>query len=409
MDSMYDLNGALTIEGPLLEMAYAALCIKKGEDVVARQETLGIYHDVFIKGSKGHIFCECDGQGEISREKVTLFRDEVLKLNSLLIANEQLPITEARFVVMLPRSLWGDEINRIMEEVEREFSDSSIRLNIVEPKRLLYDLVSTSIIGFMLIDNHIILAGPGHWAIRYNASVSRFEFGDSTVDLEKFRRLPQSFIARDYWNERHKDVYAEYVKISEESLPEWFSWKFPDNFGVTWNSPEQIASAVLKAYSRNGRIIAHRGKNGFVSLRKLKKNSYYTANIVYKGDIIGDRDIPRIENDLMNLVDEYRSTGQMQEDLDIYLRMFTDTVTFSHMYWIRAEYRTHHGEPYYTEIHRGDDVLVETLNSGDLGLKLDRNRIMFSMEEGPNSLTLVRGSLQWESSVEGTYPATLKF
>lgn len=409
MDSNEDLEGTLTLEGPLLEMAYAALCISKGEEVAPRQETLGVYHDVFIKGSKGHIFCECDGESEITREKVTLFRDEVLRLNSLLISNEQMPISEARFIVMLPRGYWGDEINDLMDGVRSEFEKSSIRLNIVEPKRLLYDLVSSSIIGFMLIDDHIILAGPGHWAIRYNASVSRFEFGDSTIPLDRFRKLPQSFIARDYWNERHKDIYAEYVRMAEESLPEWFSWKFPENFGATWRSPEQMAMAILRAYSKNGRIIVHKGSRGFVSMRKLKKNSYYTANLVYKSGIIGAEDAARIELELKALVDNFQESGEMMDDLDMYFRLFTDTVTFSHMYWTRSRFVTHHGEPFYTEIHRGDDVLVETLNSGDLGLKLERNRIRLSLEENPNSLSLVRGSLQWESSEEGTYPATLKF
>ena len=69
--SDYDhLEGHLTVEGPLLELAYAASCLAKGEDVVPRLETLGIYHDVFIRSSKGYTFCECDGELRISQDKL---------------------------------------------------------------------------------------------------------------------------------------------------------------------------------------------------------------------------------------------------------------------------------------------------------------------------------------------------
>ncbi len=409
MDNDQDLQGSLTVEGPLLEMAYAAVCVARGEEVVPRLETLGVYHDVFIRGSKGHIYCECDGQAEISPEKVKLFRDEVLKLNSLLESKEQMPINEARLVVMLPRKDWSREALSALEETEARFEDASIRLVLVEPKRVLYDLISTSVLGFVLVDNHLILVGPGHWAIRYNPSVSKFMYGESSIDLDAFRTLPQSFLARDYWNERHKELYSKYADVSQESRPEWFNWKFPENFGVTWKNREQIKSAVLKAYSLNGRIVVHQDERGFITLRKLKKNSYYTANIVYPGHLIDADDATEIDREFLQMVQDFKASGSMEEELDFYFRIFTDTITFSHLYWTKSKFNTHDGEVYYTEIHRGDDVLMETLNSGELGLKLSGNKIVLSLEQGPDTLTLVRGSLQWESSEEGTYPATLKF
>ena len=197
--------------------------------------------------------------------------------------------------------------------------------------------------------------------------------------------------------------------MSMEALPEWFNWKYPLNFGVRWRSTVQIADAILKAYSKNGRIIVHRDRHGFISLRKLKKGSYYTANLVYKSSIIGEKEAEEIDGELMRITKDFRESGEMYEDLDFYFRLFTDTTTFSHLYWTKARFQTHKGEVSYTEIHRGDDVLLEVLNSGDLGLKLEGNHMLLSMEEGANILTLVRGSLQWESSEEGTYPATLRF
>lgn len=409
MSEYDDLQGHLTVEGPLLELAYAALCVAKGEDVVPRMETLGIYHDVFIRGSKGYTFCECDGESDISMNKIDLFIREVLKLNALLISHSEMPINEARFISMSPVAHWGQSAIEQLEVARIRFEEEGIKLVVVEPKRLIYDLVSTSVLGFLVLDDHIIMVGPGQWAIRYDPSISKFVYGESSIDLGKFRRLPQSFLARDYWNERHEAIYMEYAKISMEALPEWFSWKYPQTFGIRWRSTEQIADAVLKAYSKNGRVIAHRDRHGFISMRKLKKGGYYTANIIFKGSIIGEKEAEEIDAELLRITKEFTDSGKMYEELDFYFRIFTDTTTFSHMYWTKAKFMTHDGEVSYTEIHRGDDVLLEVLNSGDLGLKLQGNRLLLSMEEGANTLTLVRGSLQWESSEEGTYPATLKF
>lgn len=409
MENDQDLRGTLTVEGPLLEMAYAALCVAKGEEVVPRLETLGVYHDVFIRGSKGHTYCECDGQNQISLKKIELFRDEVLRLNTLLKSKEQLPILEARFVTMVSKKEWSVEVSTTMDAVKNSFEEQDINLVIVEPKRLIYDLISNSILGFVLVDGHILMVGPGHWAIRYNPSVSRFMFSESSIDLDKFRTLPQSFLARDFWNERHKEVYSKYAELSEESRPEWFNWKFPENFGIEWKGRKQLLNSVLNAYSLNGRTVVHKNDQGFITLRPLKKNSYYTANIVYTGHIIDDDDATEIDRELLQMVQEFRESGNMEEELDFYFRIFTDTITFSHLYWTKSKFNTHDGEVFYTEIHRGDDVLMETLNSGELGLKLSENRVLLSVDQGPETLTLVRGSLQWESSKEGTYPATLKF
>lgn len=409
MNSDQDLQGSLTIEGPLLEMAYSALCVSRGEDVAPRLETLGVYHDVFIRGSKGHVFCECDGQNTISVEKLQLFRDEVLKLNSLLRSRGQLPVIEARLVVMLARKEWSPETSTLFGDIEKAFREESIKLVLIEPKRLLYDLISNSILGFVLVDSHIVLVGPGHWAIRYNPSVSRFMFSESSVDLDKFRKLPQSFLARDYWNERHKEIYTQYAELSRESRPEWFNWKFPDTFGIRWRNREQLARSVIRAYAMTGGEVVYRDDNGFISLKRLKRGSYYTANIVYTGHIIDGNDATEIDRELLQMVQGFRESGSMEEEHDFYFRIFADTITFSHLYWTKSKFNTHDGEVFYTEIHRGDDVLIETLNSGELGFKVSENKITFSMEQGPDTLTLVRGSLQWESSKEGTYPATLKF
>lgn len=409
MSDYYDLEGHLTVEGPLLELAYAALCLAKGEDVAPRLETLGIYHDVLIRSSKGYTFCECDGEAHVSKDKIDLFISEVLKLNSLLKSHSEMPILEARFVTMVPTAQWDEEATEELEVARIKFDEHSIRLVVVEPKRLIYDLISTSVLGFLILDNHIIIVGPGQWAIRYDASISKFVYGESSINLSRFRELPQSFLARDYWNERHKAINTEYVKMAMEALPEWFEWKYPEYFGIRWKSAEQMAEAIRKAYSRNGRIIVHVDKHGFISFRKLKKGSYYTANLVFGGTIIGDRDAEEIDREFLRMTMDFKESGEMSEDLDFYFRVFTDTTTFSHLYWTKAKFRSHKGEVSYTEIHRGDDVLLEVLNSGDIGIKLDGNHILLSMEEGANTLSLVRGSLQWESSEEGTYPATLKF
>ena len=409
MEDHDDLQGTLTIESSLLEMGYAALCISRGEEVLPRMETLGVYHDVFIQTPKGYVFGECTGQGILTAEKITMFRDSVLKLNGLLVSRNEKPILEARFITMLSRKDWGENIVSLMEETENEFRKTGITLTLIEPKRLIYDLISSSVIGMILLDNHILFVGPANWAIRYNASISRFVFGMASIDMEKFRKLPQSFMSREHWNERHKKLYTLYAKMTKESLPEWISWKFPANFGVTWKSSEQMACAILKSNFIRDENVVYVGDTGFITFRKLAKRSFYVANVIYSSESIGPDDTVEIDRRLAGLIEEFRNETKIEGDFVAYSRFFTDTVDFSHQNWAKSKFRMQDGEISYTEVHRGDDVLLETLNSGSLGFKTRGNHVVLSLTEGADTMTVVRGSLQWESSKEGTYPATLKF
>lgn len=404
-----DLDGELTIEGPILETAYAAYCVIKGEKVVPRKETLGVGHDLLIRKKNGYVFCEVDGGEEISDEKILLFRDDVTKLNDLLKANEDSPIIEARFIAMLSRRDWGEKTNQLMYETERMFKDSSISLVIVEPKRLVYDLIVSSVLGFILKDGSIILVGPGHTAIRYNASVSKFMFSDVNINKNEFRKLPQSFVTWDFWNMEYRNMYKEYSSFCKESPPKWLNWETPEKFGIKWKSANQILRAIEKEYSKSGYEIEDKKKEGFISVKKTKKSTQYRVNVVHHTHIMCSEDVESIKESFSNLLEDLSKRVAREENIETEFVLFTDTVTFSHSYWTNIKFLNFKGETTYSEIQRGDDLLIDSMNGGVLGLRIDKNQIKLTLKQGPDTMNVVRGSLQWEPSEEGTYPATLKF
>lgn len=409
MSAEEDLEGYLTLEGPLLEMAYAALCVTRGERVVPRYETMGIFHDILIREDNGYVIGECLGQPVVSAEKIALYGESVLKLNERLKAVKDDPLTEARIISMSLPEEWPVESRDMLARITEDLGKESINLNFVEPKRILYDVISNSILGMSLLDNHIFFVGPGEWAIRYHPSVSKYQIGGSKINFQEFRKLPHSFMPRIYWSPAHRKIFEEYAGFSREPLPEWFSWEPPERIGIRWKSVQQIKDAIINSFIHENRELIYESSSGFITKRMLKKNPYYTANLIYHKPVMDSEDAINIQNGMKELIQSARDDGSVSEDLEIYSRIFTDTITFTHSYWAKSKYSSYHGKVSYTEINRGEDVLMEALNNEILGLKLVGGRITLSTEETPNTLKIVSGGLHWESELRDVYPAGVRF
>lgn len=408
MTAEEDLEGFLTIEGPILEMAYAALCITRDEKVVPRYETMGVFHDILIHQEDGYVVGECLGSPLVSVDKLTQFRDQVMKLNDRLIAVKDDPIIEVRIISMTTIDEWDNEAKEALKKLEIELDELDIDLKFIGPKRIVYDLISNSILGMRLYDNHIFFVGPGEWAIRYDPKVSKFQIGVSSIDFNEFKKLPHSFMPRDYWGKQHRKIFEEYAEFSHEPLPEWFKWEIPDNMGIRWKSVEQIKNAIIHSFSKESRDLVYESNTGFITLRRLKKFPYYTANLVYHQKVIDSDDAINLEKGMTSLIEDAKEAGKITEDLDFYNRIFTDTVTFTHSYWLKARYKSYHGKVSYTEINRGEDVLMEAFNSGVLGFKIISGRMVLSLEDSDSNLKIVNGALHFESVSREIYPADIR-
>lgn len=404
-----DWAGSLTIEGWLLEMAYSALCVAREETVVPRYETLGVIHDILLDAGEGYVFCECVGEEGISMEKLDFFETSVLTLNSRLSDfKSERPIKEARLVTVSDPDTWGKEQRDKLESIKEKFSAESIVLVNESSKKLLYELISRSIIGFGMIDNKIFFAGPNERAIRYDRASSSFGYNQCSIDFKEFRKLPQSFLPRDYWSQRYRDVFEETAASEYEKIPEWFQWEFPDSFGISWLSSSQIKEAVMDLSERKGNESVYDNVPGFLSFRRLNKTGYYTANIVHCGNQMHRNEGRKIRDELSTLIRMAKAHSKVNSEAEAYLRIYTDTTTFSPDYWSTLGYSSYNGRIVYPEIVRGDEVLTEALNYGTLGIKLRGNKITLSRSDTSDVLKIEGGALKWESG-ESTYPAQLKF
>lgn len=404
-----DWAGHLTVEGWLLEMAYAALCVSRGEQVVPRYETLGVIHDVLLENNDGYVFCECVGESGISIEKLNLLENSIITLNSRFRDfNNGKEVVEARLVSTEEVSAWNEEQRNRLEEIRHNLSENSVTLKVESGKRLLYEFISRSIIGFGMIDNKIFFAGPNERAIRYDASRSRFQYGESQINFQEFRKIPQSFLPRDYWSQRYRDVFDETASSESEAIPEWFSWDFPTKFGIRWKSQDQMKTALKEVLRKRGTELVYENRMSFLTHRRVNKSGYYTANVIYSGSHMHRNDGFMIRDELITLIKSAKAHSAMNREHEAYLRVFTDTTTFSPDYWSTLGYSSYNGKVVYPEIVRGDEVLMDSLNYGILGLKLTGNKVTLSTSDSSDVMKLESGALKWESG-EQTYPAQLKF
>jgi len=60
-DDQIGFEGALVLEGPLLEAVMAAYLLSKGCNVMRRVETGGVQHDRLAERHDGYVFYECTG------------------------------------------------------------------------------------------------------------------------------------------------------------------------------------------------------------------------------------------------------------------------------------------------------------------------------------------------------------
>lgn len=404
-----DWAGNLTLEGWLLEMAYGALCVSRGENVVPRYETLGVIHDVFLERNEGYVFCECVGEDGISVDKLNLFENSILTLNTRLKDfNTEKRVVEARLATITETSTWDTPQQERLEEIRKNLEQNGVQLKTESGKRLLYEFISRSIIGFGMIDNKIFFAGPNERAIRYDATMSRFKYGECQIDFKEFRKIPQSFLPRDYWSQRYRDVFEETASSESEAIPDWFSWEFPKKFGISWQSQEQMKSALKEVLTKKGTQVVYENRMSFLTYRKVNKSGYHTANVIYSGSHMHRNDGFMIRDELKSLIRAAKTHSSMDREQEAYLRVFTDTTTFSPDYWSTLGYSSYNGKVVYPEIVRGDEVLMDSLNYGILGLKIIGNKITFSTHDASNVMKLEGGALKWESG-EQTYPAQLKF
>lgn len=404
-----DWAGNLTLEGWLLEMAYAALCVSRGEKVVPRYETLGVIHDVLLEQSDGYVFCECVGEDGISIEKLNFFESSIMTLNSRLKDfDSEKYVVSARLVTVSDPSSWDEAKRERLDNIRDSLGENSVELKTESSKKLIHEMITRSIIGLGMIDNKIFFAGPNERAIRYDPATSKFKYGECALNYVEFRKLPQSFLPRDYWSKRYRDVFDETVSSEHEAIPEWFSWDFPDKFGITWKSEQQMKSALKEVIRKREAKVVFENEAGILSYRKINKSGYYTASVIHSGSHMHRNDGFVIRDELINLIRSSKTHSAMNTEDDAYLRVFTDTTTFSPDYWSTLGYSSYNGKVVYPDIMRGDEVLMATLNMGILGIKLSGNKITLSTGDSPDVMKIEMGGLKWEAG-EQTYPAQLKF
>ncbi|MCP8321128.1 MAG: hypothetical protein H3Z52_09350 [archaeon] len=92
------LKDSISLEGPFLEMIWAAYQMMNGRKVVPRYETLGTHHDVLVQSYDHSILYECTGQSPMTQEKINRLRNDAFDLADRIGKMGEPPLKEVLLV-----------------------------------------------------------------------------------------------------------------------------------------------------------------------------------------------------------------------------------------------------------------------------------------------------------------------
>ena len=110
-----EFEGALSLEGPLLESLYAAFLMKMGHKIVKAIETRGVQHDILERADDGFIFYECTGQELITERKIDRFLNDIFKLDEVLREAYDKGLVKAVFVAAVTDDGWRENAKKALE------------------------------------------------------------------------------------------------------------------------------------------------------------------------------------------------------------------------------------------------------------------------------------------------------
>jgi len=244
-----EFEGALSLEGPLLESLYAAYLMKTGHELVNAVETRGVQHDILEKTYDGYIFYECTGQELITEGKINRFLDDIFKLDEVLREAYDKGLVKAVFVAAVTDDGWQENAKKALEHTKNKVKEKIGRkVEVVSGLKLLKDLVSSGVLGIRLYQNKIYFTGPEDYGIRYDPQRKEFRLSTAPIDIERFRKTPYSFLPSHYWENYYRELLREAMEGKRE---EWsseyriFSYAFYE--GLRLSKTEDL-TMLYKAY-----------------------------------------------------------------------------------------------------------------------------------------------------------------
>lgn len=241
-----ELDGYLSLEGPLLESIVALHLMTTGYNIVPRRSSYGVHHDILVEVYGGYTFYECSGQAEITVEKIDKFRNDALRLKERLEKIEGKTLKKCVFVAAVGEGSWSQRSREAFKETAERLKNEGCEVELLEGMELLKQLMFSGSLGFRLYLNRVFFAGPEDYAIRFDHEQGKFRIMYPRILLESFRKTPFSTLPSHYWEMFYHSRLIDALKKEYEGLlePLWTYYGYP---GLKWKSIQDLI-ACYKEY-----------------------------------------------------------------------------------------------------------------------------------------------------------------
>jgi len=379
-----ELDGYLSLEGPLLESIVALHLMTTGHRIVPRRSSYGVHHDILVDAYDGYIFYECTGQAEITVEKIDKFRNDVLKLKERLEKIESKTLKKCVFVAAVSEDSWSQKSREAFKETAERLKGEDCDVELLEGMELLKQLMLSGSLGFRLYLNRIYLAGPEDYAIRFDRERGEFRIMYPKILLEDFRRTPFSTLPSHYWELYYQSRLREALKreYEEELLePLWTYYGYP---GLKWRSVQDLVAcyrAYLNSLPREYASKIEGEENWlFATWRSRRRNWHYELHAFSVEEIVDKRVSGSLCGRADALIHKLKKKEHIpqEEKVAVYIHTFTDCWTAGGWDEFHEKIEAFEKEA-YLYAKRGNEILVELLNSGVLGVRFrEKNLITLS-------------------------------
>ena len=363
------MDGFITLEGRFLEKLWAAYLFSKGEKVCKRYETGGFHHDVLTQDHDSTLY-ECTGQKEMTNAKINRLVNDASQIKDAIQKEGEQPLTSVKLVASLSRNSWGNGTRKTFDLAQNSLKRIGLSLERIEDYDVLYPLLYEGILGFAFIQNRLYPIGPEEYGIRYDNGRERDPFvkGLSSVKIEQFKLLPQSFLPSLYWGEFYRQLQERWADEELEAKLSFFWEKYTyGGFGIKWRSSQDMRELYKRtSYIRSFSAEDYEG-NALLQYSWSKKHDFYNVYVFDHRDELDRSQISELLGMLATAAESYRQKGYGEAER-YFGHIITSTEDWTPKAWWEARRTAREDIKIYdSDILRGGDVLIKLLNEGLLG------------------------------------------
>jgi hypothetical protein len=384
------LDGFITLEGRFLEKLWAAYLMTQYKTVRERLETGGYHHDILFSDGVTSTLCECTGQQQMTPQKIEKLGRDAFLIRDAIRNEGETPLKKVILIAALNRNSWSKEVSETFEIQRGDLDAYDIKLEKAEDYDVLLPLINEGILGFALIQNKLYPVGPEEYGIRFDKSKGEFRRTFASIDIDKFKRLPQSFLPSLYWGTFYKELQEKWAK---EELEEplnfqrfWYPYSY-GGFGIKFKSAENMRDLYRNTYYVKRHVFEDYKDNVLVGVGWSRKYTYPTAYGFESRDYVDRSEVSTLLGRISSAVRTYRDKRSGTTER-FGIHVVTASADWTPQAWWEVR-KTAREDVYVHEVLRGEDSLIKLLNESILGFAFSDIDYSGNIVDTSNQIKLV--------------------